>query len=216
MRTGIFEREFTETKDVWVPRGFSQRTKTYVYPNTGWSWTDWGAHVQDTFETREAAVKGISRGYLKDMIATQEIVDIVFINMVTERKIAERRVVTAYDKAGNPVDSTPAAPVQGVNLINDSDYLLFSRVGDLRTPALYGYVRAIRSDEAYIGIINGAWTMTVRQANGKLYMIPHEDDDNQSPIELIIHQIGAPDRDHRPDDYHHQMAFWKDQQKETA
>lgn len=205
MRTGTFEREFTEVENWWVPRGFSKSLKAYVYPNQGWSWTEWKREITDTYETLEGAKSVISTGYLKDMIKTQKIVDIVFVNVVRTRKIAEHKTVVAYDKAGKPVTKDDGVVTKGVSLVNDGDYLLFSRTGDVSMPGLYGYVRAVQSDEAFITIINGAWTMTVQEVDGKLFALPFEDEEDKAPVELIIHHIGIPDPNHRADDYTHQM-----------
>ncbi|AFO71803.1 hypothetical protein phiCbK_287 [Caulobacter phage phiCbK] len=174
IRIGERHLEYTTDKVYWLPRGYSKRSGRYVYPHQGWSWTEWRSEVTDTYETLERAQQAISGGYLKDMIKSQEIVDIVILQVRTVREIVEDRTIVAHDLAGKPLDrAEPSVSAQG-HVLEPGAYVFLNYDGDAdpTTYAVYGKVLAIHEDRVSLWVVNGAWTMVLTAADGTLRVAP--------------------------------------------
>ncbi|UTU09187.1 hypothetical protein CcrJ4_gp440 [Caulobacter phage J4] len=217
MRTGVFDRTYNKDKSYWVVRGFSERSQTYVYPHHGWSWTSWVEDIRETYETLDRAKGAIASGYIKDMIKTQKVVDIVFIHVERTRKIIEHEVITAYGADGKP--STLAEPeivTENWDLQIDN-YLGVSLADDTRNPpALYCRATSIRNGKAYLRVINGAWTLVVRLGADGVLTVDEETQGGEVGTPVVVHFVGVPDPHVSASDYDHQIEFYREKQGISA
>ncbi|AFU86515.1 hypothetical protein D869_gp033 [Caulobacter phage CcrRogue] len=206
LRLGQFDRDYATQKTQWVPRGFSKQSDRYVYPNTGWSWTDWGGEVKDTYDTLEQAKSAITSGYLKDMIKAQDIVDIVFLEVKVDRQIVEKKSVKAYTGAGKLKALTePVFHVgPGKTALTMGDYV-FLNLNGRSEPDIFGRVMAIHKDIATVWILNGAWTLLMR-LDGLDLFIAADDRSGMGGKPIHLHYVGPlPDPTIAPRDYEGQL-----------
>ncbi|AXQ68233.1 hypothetical protein HOT99_gp029 [Caulobacter phage CcrBL10] len=203
LRIGQFDRDYTTEQTYWVPRGFSKQSDRYVYPNTGWSWTDWGSEVQDTFETLAEAKAAIASGYLKNMIEAQEIVDIVFLEVKVDRQIVEKKSVKAYAAGGklSALDEPKAVVGPRKTVVSTGDYVFVRRLKDSTGSMLFGRVQALHKDVITIWVINGAWTLLLRYDGADLF-VAADDRSAMKGEPMILEYAGPlPDPTSAPRDY---------------
>ncbi|AFU88241.1 hypothetical protein CcrColossus_gp371 [Caulobacter phage CcrColossus] len=156
MKIGTHPRQYSSKKTEWIVRGFSKQIGQYVYPKIGWSWTEWVPEIADTYETHAEAVRAISAGYLKSMIETQEIVDIIYYERTIVHQIDEVVTIVGYDANGQQVQVAEPTAFTDDHIIQAEDYLL---LGDRGVAGIYAQVLAVRDGEAFLWVLNGCWKM---------------------------------------------------------
>lgn len=202
MKTGDSTRTYTKNKTEYVVEGFSKKSNCFVYPSETWSWTNWSPTCQTTYKTLGDAIRAISGGYLKDMITTQEVVDIRIFEVTVVTECHEKRRVTAYDVSGTPVEhSTPIFTTE-VGEISHGDYLIL----DNKALAL---VESVTAEKMHLDIVNGCYTMVLDLTTTPPSIHP---DSKNLPIgaPVIISHIGLPDPNTSSGWYNEQIEFYRE------
>lgn len=197
MKIGTHEKEYTTSKTRWIVRGWSKQWRRYVYPHTGWSWTSWKPELSDTYKTREEAMSSVFTGYLRDMIDSQEIVDIHFFEEVVDREIKETRTVKCHIRDGVIDPQEPKDPVVkiGPHELEEGDYLV---VNDEQLCM----VESIRNNLMYLWVINGYWRMVINTNTMRLDPSSYK---GATAKPIAITHYGLPDPNKDPSDYNAQF-----------
>lgn len=195
MQAGETNRTYTQTTEKWYVRGYSKVSKCYVYPYRTFSWDRWDRYYRDTYDSFADALRGHRSGYLGHMIEKQQVVDIEFFQVVTQRQIVEQVVTKAYTAdGGHSAITPPHFSWAGLQLRLD-DYLMADFSEDRRAnPGLYCQVTTLHEGKPCLTVINGGWKLFLdSQEDGRLIVDPQTDIDHINGKELIIFAIGPPD-----------------------